>query len=247
MAVPQQKFKVGDKIRLTAQPSKVGVVLAEPRPRRGTLYYRVFFSNTNQGTLYPEDALALRTEVDSFTSAFQRGEFLDRVNFLQFLILEKIRRPLSDNLYTFYASRTDFQVYQFKPVLKFIQSTDRIILTELEARLRNLSRVLIVCPAALMRAASATGESRKACCTSPENAPGQIGFSYCKRPRVVGGTGTLVVYYEACPGSVCHLSQGRNHGNRRSGSWHRTILCGLPMPRMTCRGWSESESDSRMS
>jgi hypothetical protein len=32
---------------------------------------------------------------------------------------------LIDNIYTFYASRTEFQVYQFKPVLKFIGSINQ--------------------------------------------------------------------------------------------------------------------------
>jgi len=77
-----------------------------------------------------------------------------------------LEKPLSDNLYTFYASRTEFQVHQFKPVLKFLNSYKQrllladevglgktieagIIITEISARLGELSRVLIVCPSML--------------------------------------------------------------------------------------------------
>ena len=70
-------------------------------------------------------------------------------------------------LYTFYASRTEFQVHQFKPVLKLLNTFKQrllladevglgktieagIIITELSARLGELSRVLIVCPSMLL-------------------------------------------------------------------------------------------------
>jgi superfamily II DNA or RNA helicase len=160
-------YKVGDRVCLVGQASKVGVVLTEGQLRRGKFYYQVFFSATDRDALYPEEALTAHEEIANFAAAFERGQFLDRSTFLQFLILEKIRRPLADNIYTFYASRTDFQVHQFKPVLKFITSIDQrlfladevglgktieagIILTELEARLHGLARVLIACPAALV-------------------------------------------------------------------------------------------------
>ena len=161
------KYRIGDRVRLVGHPNKVGVVLTGPQERRGTFYYQVFFDASDKDTLYAQESLAALEELGNFTAAFKRGKFLDRSTFLQFLILEKIRLPLVDNLYTFYASRTDFQIHQFKPALKFITSVDQrlflgdevglgktieagIILTELEARLRGLARVLIVCPAALV-------------------------------------------------------------------------------------------------
>ena len=153
--------------RLASNPDSVGVIVDGPQLRRGVFYYQVFFSADKRDTLFPESALDAHEELENFTTAFGRAKFLDRTAFLQFLILEKIRKPLSDNLYTFYASRTDFQVHQFKPVLKFISSVDQrlfladevglgktieagIILTELQARHQGLTRVLVVCPAALL-------------------------------------------------------------------------------------------------
>ncbi len=79
-------------------------------------------------------------------------------------LLIKARQQISSSSY---ASRTEFQVHQFKPVLKFL-TTDKqrllladevglgktieagIIITEQDARLGGLSRVLIVCPAMLV-------------------------------------------------------------------------------------------------
>ena len=165
-SVVEPEFKVGDRVHLVSNPDSVGVIVDGPLPQRGVFYYQVFFSADKHDTLFPESALDAHEELENFTTAFGRAKFLDRTVFLQFLILEKIRKPLSDNLYTFYASRTDFQVHQFKPVLKFIPSVDQrlfladevglgktieagIILTELQARHQGLTRVLVVCPAAL--------------------------------------------------------------------------------------------------
>ena len=118
-------FKVGDKVRLVADPSSVGVIVRGPESRRNTFHYQVFFNSQKGEMLFAENALEIQEKQNDFTTACECGEFLDRTEFLQFLILEKIRQPLSDNLYTFYASRTDFQVHQFKPVLKFIPSVDQ--------------------------------------------------------------------------------------------------------------------------
>lgn len=77
----------------------------------------------------------------------------------------KLHHPLTDVLYSFQSSRTLFRPYQFKPVLKLIQSEAHrlliadevglgktieagLIWSELEGR-NPLDRVLIVCPAAL--------------------------------------------------------------------------------------------------
>lgn len=160
------RFKVGDKVHLGADRGSIGVIVEGPQPMRDNFYYRIFFGDDRRDTLFPENGLEPHTDLKDFATAFSQAEFLDRQSFLNFLILEKIRQPLSDNLYTFYSSRTDFQVHQFKPVLKFIPSVDQrlfladevglgktieagIILTELQARHQGLARVLVVCPAAL--------------------------------------------------------------------------------------------------
>ena len=162
------KFKEGDRVHLSSNSNLVGIIVNIKQTKRGYFDYQVFFGgNDKQDSFYPEDSLEKHKSQDDFVSAFEDAEFSNRTDFLRFLILEKIRKPLSDNIYTFYSSRTDFQVHQFKPVLKFIPSVNQrlliadevglgktieagIILTELQARHQGLSRVLIVCPAALL-------------------------------------------------------------------------------------------------
>jgi SNF2 family DNA or RNA helicase len=131
--------------------------------------YEVFFSATETKT-YPEHAL-LPIGADSATNdpveLLRRWELGDAESFKSFLTLAKLTKPVANNLYSFLASRTELLPYQFKPVLKLIESpysriliADEvglgktieagIILTELNAR-SPLRRVLVVCPSSLQR------------------------------------------------------------------------------------------------
>ncbi len=151
-------FQIGNTIRLAVDQTQVGIII-DRETINGHEHYRVHFSPEDRNTYYPENELILDAEEEHFN-------FINRVKFLKFLIVKKIQRPLIDNLYTFYSSRTEFQVHQFKPVLKFLSSPNQrlfiadevglgktieagIILTELSARTQVLDHVIVVCPAAL--------------------------------------------------------------------------------------------------
>ena len=145
--------------------NKVGIVDGTHREEKGRVFYPVSFNPVEPSFWYPEDALSLFLAPKTVAELLAEYEFADPRDFIRSLIYKKLERPLSDNLYTFYSSRTEFQVHQFKPVLKFLSSNDQklfladevglgktieagIILTELQARL-DVSRILIVCPAVL--------------------------------------------------------------------------------------------------
>lgn len=100
-----------------------------------------------------------------------QGELLESLRFgrlgdlSKVLTYHKISSNLSNVFYAMQASRTDFFAYQFKPVYKFIESTNgRILITDevglgktveagliwLEARARtDARRLLVVCPSML--------------------------------------------------------------------------------------------------
>jgi SNF2 family DNA or RNA helicase len=93
-------------------------------------------------------------------------KYLSLTHFHAHLSARQIRHPSSSTLYSLNAARVDFVPYQFRPVLKFIQS-DRprlliadgvgvgktieagLVLRELESR-REVRSVLIICPKALV-------------------------------------------------------------------------------------------------
>lgn len=156
------KFSIGDKVIIKSFGRKLGIIDSEPKNKSGKIFYSVSLDPNKESPFYPEDALDRYIKPKNIDSLSHSKEFINLNDFIQGLIYKKLEDPLSDNLYTFYASRTKFLVHQFKPVLKFLNSNKQrllladevglgktiesgIILTEMSARLEELSRVLIAC------------------------------------------------------------------------------------------------------
>lgn len=159
--VPQPKFAVGD--RVITRP---GDMDAEVRSRAfdaGSWSYR-FRGDGGLRTelehkLEPIDTLEEPAE-------WVTGPMSTAAHFGATLTRAKLNGRFVDTIYSFQATRTVFRPYQFKPVLKMLQSGHARILiadevglgktieagliwTELEAR-HEADRVLIVCPSSLV-------------------------------------------------------------------------------------------------
>lgn len=161
------KFFKGDKIILKSLSNKIGIIDGEPREQAKKILYPVSIDPSQPSCYYPENSLEKFIPPKTVEELLKSRTFSNTDDFIQTLIYKKLEKPLSDNLYTFYASRTEFQVHQFKPVLKFLNTSKQrllladevglgktieagIIITEIAARLGELSRVLIVCPSMLI-------------------------------------------------------------------------------------------------
>lgn len=149
---------VGTRVRLKKDLARQGIV-RRAQEADDSDHYLVFLSSgeelwfdVNDLQIVP-DRLPIR--------AITREAFLRR------LALTKLTSRFSDIFYAYRASRTNFEVYQFKPVLKFISMDTpglliadevglgktieaAIIYLEMKAR-ADLQRVLVVCPAGLTR------------------------------------------------------------------------------------------------
>jgi SNF2 family DNA or RNA helicase len=151
----QALYSVGDLVFLKVNPSRRGRVGRAIQGTNGQWNYEVFFSAEDTAILKESDLLL-------YAPGLVRGSLDD---LLRDLAEFKLRKPLGDSLYALFASRTKFEVYQFKPALKFLANPDQrlliadevglgktieagIIFVELQARL-GLDRVLIVCPSSL--------------------------------------------------------------------------------------------------
>lgn len=162
----ENKFARGDKVVVRSYGGRVGIIDGEPKDMKGKLLYPVSIDPSQASSFYPEDSLQVFVAPKSVEQLLREKGFSDIGDFVQELIYRKLQKPLSDNLYTFYTSRTEFLVHQFKPVVKFLNSPRQrlliadevglgktieagIIITEMSARLGNLPRVLIVCPSML--------------------------------------------------------------------------------------------------
>ena len=155
-AAPRPRFARGDRVRLRAEPARIGLVTGDPVAYDTSFAYEVFFTATNvQGV----------NEADLELVAAPGLYVLPRDAFLRALLLAKLESKLTDLLYAYEASRTQTEAYQFKPVLKFLDSPSSgiliadevglgktieaaIIHQELSAR-EEMRRVLVVCPAGL--------------------------------------------------------------------------------------------------
>jgi SNF2 family DNA or RNA helicase len=158
---PPPRFERGEEVILKAT-ARSGVVM-QAHWIESEWHYDVFFGEPAPQT-FPERHLA-PAGGNSLLDLLKRWQFADVDEFRHALVALKLRRPLQQNLYSFLASRTDLQPYQFKPVLKLLQSpygrmfiADEvglgktieagIILAELAAR-GKMDRVLVCCPPAL--------------------------------------------------------------------------------------------------
>ncbi len=151
-----QRYHIGDQIHLRSASSKIGFVIKGPRQYPGGDEY--FLAINGGSGWYAEGDIELVS-----SKIMPRWENYDK--FLRDLLLAKLSSPLSDSLYSYRASRTVYEPYQFRPALKFLLNPDQriliadevglgktieacIIYLELKARL-DISRILILCPSRL--------------------------------------------------------------------------------------------------
>lgn len=162
----QAKFEKGDNV-IVISTNKIGTV--NDILKRGNDYaYKVMING--KSTTYQEKFLEKYfDEQEEIIDSWFEGDFASANEFKLFETWYRLKRPIEGNLYSFLASKTIFNPFQFKPLIKFIAagSEERlfiadevgvgktietgIILTELLARgrLNRKSPILIICPNSL--------------------------------------------------------------------------------------------------
>jgi len=158
----EPKFEKGENVRIVSS-GRIGTI-NEILPRDGNIAYKVTLDG--KSTTYQEKYLEKYIDVDDeITSSFQNRDFKGLNEFYLFQTWFRLKRPIEGNFYSYLASRTLFNPYQFRPLSKFLSpgSENRlfiadevgtgktietgIILTELIARgqIDRRSPILIVC------------------------------------------------------------------------------------------------------
>lgn len=160
-------FTIGDPVFLKANPARKGVVIriVDGLQKR----YQVFHAPNDVGE-YSEVQLSpdapIVSSQESLLIALRGQNWVEAEEFRARLAAQQIAHPLSSSLYALHAARISYIPFQFKPLLRFLQS-DRprlliadevgvgktieagLILKELQSR-KRAERVLIVCPKALV-------------------------------------------------------------------------------------------------
>lgn len=158
-------FGIGAFVRLKTDPTRAGILQDGERLRAGSRMLPVQFPD---GTLtwLPESALEpVPIAPVSLATRFAQGRFADSEWLRRTLARLRVTGRLSDVVYSMEATDTDFYAFQYKPVLKLLNSpTDGLLIadevglgktieagliwTELRARLQS-NRLLVLCPKTL--------------------------------------------------------------------------------------------------
>ena len=160
-------FHKGQEVQSITDPGKVGVITGIGPRRGGLQYYEVFWGGIEGAAVVPGDSLRGHVPPDRPGANLLAGNLGGWWEFQRLITYCRLSReePLRNYIYAFNASRTRFFPYQFKPVLKFLDSPKQrlliadevglgktieagLVLTEMRAR-QTVQRVLVVCPANL--------------------------------------------------------------------------------------------------
>ena len=152
-------------VRLKHDPLRMGTLTdAEPRSRRGRRLLQVRFPDFPKRV--PEDQLEpVPEERMNPLDLLDEGKLGTPADMRRTLTHVRLTGRLADIIYSMEATNTDFYAYQFKPVLKLLQTPTNglliadevglgktieagLIWTEIRSRF-NLKRLVVLCPASL--------------------------------------------------------------------------------------------------
>ncbi|MEB3281408.1 MAG: SNF2-related protein [Lyngbya sp.] len=154
----------GQEVRMRNNPGKRGITTGTTRKYGGRLQVLINWG-PNETSYKQYEQLELCGEPETNKSLMESGRFGTPDDLRRILTFEKVKGELTDVFYSMESSNTDFYAYQFKPVLKFLDSpVGRLLIAdevglgktiesvyiwkELQAR-EDARRLLIVCPAML--------------------------------------------------------------------------------------------------
>ena len=153
------KYSIGDKV-IHVKSQEKGIVTEVFPGGRGRQLYRVRYGDEGKDSL--ETNLIPDTDITDPYECCKRGLFGSYLDFSRMNTTFKIHNTSNNTISSLKASKTIFKAYQFKPLLKFLNSANRRLLIadevglgktieaghimmELAAR-KELRNVLIICP-----------------------------------------------------------------------------------------------------
>lgn len=160
------KFKVGDEVQCAGDADLIGTIVEVKENYSGIQWYQINFGMAGR-TKMPETDIRHFVPSKSPNDNLINQKLGGYQEFQRLVTFQRLLRdhPLQNIFYAFNASKTQFYPYQFKPLLKFLNSPKHrlliadevglgktieagIILKEFRAR-QTVQRVLVVCPANL--------------------------------------------------------------------------------------------------
>lgn len=160
----ENKMQEYERVRLLHDPSRIGILTGRDKKRRNRVLLQVQFTDGIRWV--PASQLEKVGDVRLSPLDMLENKKLGRpVDLRRTLTHVKLAGRLADVIYSMEATNTDFYAYQFKPVVKILESPSNglliadevglgktieagLIWTELRSRF-DMRRLLVLCPAAL--------------------------------------------------------------------------------------------------
>lgn len=163
----QFPFKKGDWVEDTQNPGRPGIFTGETS-QQGPFQLIELEYGPGDRRFRPLQYLAAieRSDDKSIKGRLGKGRYGNLADLQRIMTFEKLKGTLREIIYSMEAAQIDFYPYQFKPVVKFIESpTERMIIAdevglgktiesaliwlELQAR-KQAKRLLVVCPTEIL-------------------------------------------------------------------------------------------------
>ncbi|HWO42230.1 MAG TPA: hypothetical protein VNO43_10550 [Candidatus Eisenbacteria bacterium] len=120
-------MQAGQRVRLIHDPNRIGVLTGKTFARAGTTRWQVQFPDT--ADFIPEDQLELVPKSPEHpVELLERGLLGSAADLLRTLTHVRLTGRLANVLYSMDMTGTDFYAYQFKPLVKLLQSPSTGIL-----------------------------------------------------------------------------------------------------------------------
>ncbi len=158
------KYQINDPVYSIESPENIGFIQRIEPSSSGNMFYGIIFPNGNFST-HPEQQLRKFIPVQNAWQllAANQCESYEKLSLVS--TFHKVRNSTNNTLSTLLASRTMFKPYQYKPLIKLLNSPNRRILVADEVGLgktieaghimlelagrKELKNALIVCPKSL--------------------------------------------------------------------------------------------------
>ncbi len=158
------KFSVGNMV-IEVVSNRRGQIVSVGQPSRGRQTYDVRFDNSANAETILESFLVEDFDISNPFDRCKKHKFGSYVDFARINTSYKIENYSNSTIASLKASKTQFKAYQFKPLLKFLNSENRRLLVADEVGLgktieaghimlemlarKELRNVLIICPKSL--------------------------------------------------------------------------------------------------
>ena len=154
----------GTRVRIKADPRRIGVLTGKKRKRPHRVYWQVMFPEGSDFILEAQIEL-IPEELEDPVVLIEQGKFGRARDLRGVLTYMRLNGRLANLIYSMETTNTDFYAYQFKPVVNFLEAPGKgiviadevglgktieagLIWTELRSRM-DARRLLILCPAML--------------------------------------------------------------------------------------------------